>query len=446
MTADRRNPATGARLDAVAGEAALIATFYGRRKSGPKVHEQLYRSLSRATEEVPIPDEWRDPDEQAFLHRFDPPSAHDTTVVQLALNAPDDAARAWESTREQLEKLVSEEGFDGGWWGYTLTYQAVLAPGVDPERGLSELLPSVQKLRLSEELHPLARAEVPGGDIWLLDVPTRGDGLEAATVYAALGPPQQEAALMGTVYGPGATLLMPDLIAHKGYHQMRQYRGGDLESRYEAGVGGLRETTERLLGALGQHTVESGQINELARKYHPLVSVASNLEELHVSLIRQSHNYARWQTRVGSNAVVEFHREQLDTATLELELRVKELRRALETADKSVSVAQVQVAEKQERAQLEIKQARERRQRRIDTAVAVVATALALPEMVDRQATRALLGLAGVEIPQPPPGQVEEPDEVLILLLTQGVVILAVALLFGLAVHLLSKKWRGRGE
>jgi hypothetical protein len=447
MTADPRNSATRIALDEVAGEAALIATFYGRREPIPEVHRLLYRSLSRSPEDAPIPDVWRDPDGQAFLHRFDPSSAHDTTVVQLALNSPGGAAGAWETARKRLENLLNAEDLRGAWWGYTLTYQAVLTPDVDADRGFSELLPSIRTLDSTEVLQPLAQGDVAGGKLWLLDVPTRGEGLAAATLYAALGPPEQEEDLVKAVYGPGATLLMPDLIAHKGYYQMRQYRGGDLESRYETSVSGLREATEHLLSALGHRDMEAAarQVNELSRMYHPLVSVASNLEELHVSLIRQSHNYARWQSRIGDDAVVEFHREHLETATLELELKVKELWRALETADKAVSVAQVRTAQSLEARQRGEDERRRQadkeegyRRRRIDTALAVAAATLALPEMLDREATRALLGSVGV--------RVESQGDILMLLLTQGFIILTAALLLGLAVYFLSKKWRKWGK
>jgi hypothetical protein len=46
-------------------------------------------------------------------------------------------------------------------------------------------------------------------------------------VYLALCPSDKEEEFVRTVIlGVDAALLMPDLITHKAYHQMRQYRGG----------------------------------------------------------------------------------------------------------------------------------------------------------------------------------------------------------------------------
>lgn len=35
-------------------------------------------------------------------------AAHDTIVIQLALNVPEEAAKAWKDTRQALEELLSE--------------------------------------------------------------------------------------------------------------------------------------------------------------------------------------------------------------------------------------------------------------------------------------------------------------------------------------------------
>ena len=90
-----RDSATNGPEGGVAGEAALIATFYGRRDLTPRIHEALYRAASGAKEDNDaIPDNWTGPSGEVLLQRFDPPAAHDTMVVQLALNAPGDAASA----------------------------------------------------------------------------------------------------------------------------------------------------------------------------------------------------------------------------------------------------------------------------------------------------------------------------------------------------------------
>lgn len=222
MSSDAREPPADATPGgAVADEAALIATFYGRRDK-----------MSEAT----IPDVWHDPENNKFLYRFDPPAAHDTTIIQLALNIAGSADTAWETARQRLESLLDTTNLPRLWWGYTLTYQAIVAPGVGADFALGKLQPSIRRLHSSESLQPLAQANMSGGKVWLLDIPTHGGGLEAATVYVALSQPDKEEELVKAIYGPDAGLLMPDLIAHKSYYQMREYRGEKVQRGFEEGI------------------------------------------------------------------------------------------------------------------------------------------------------------------------------------------------------------------
>ena len=69
-----RDSATNGPEGGVAGEAALIATFYGRRDLTPRIHEALYRAASGAKEDNDaIPDNWTGPSGEVLLQRFDPP-------------------------------------------------------------------------------------------------------------------------------------------------------------------------------------------------------------------------------------------------------------------------------------------------------------------------------------------------------------------------------------
>ena len=111
----------------------------------------------------------------------------------------------------------------------------------------------------------------------------------------------------------------------------------------------------------------------------------------------------------------------METATLELELRVEELQRALEMADRAVSVAHVQATKEQED-----------RQRRIGTILAVVGAALTVPGIMDREVARGLLGLF--------PGLAPLGDSFLAHLVTQVLFVLIFALLAGLIVNHLGKR------
>jgi hypothetical protein len=187
-----------------------------------------------------------------------------------------------------------------------------------------------------------------GGKVWLLDIPTHGGGLEAATVYVALSPPVKEEALVKAIYGPGAGLLMTDLIAHKSYHQMREYRGEKVQGSFKKGISYLRKTTNELLESNLDQTVEADDsLQALAHAYPQFIPVVSMLKELHTSLVRQSRNYDQWRTPMKNNGIIEYHRAHIEMATLELELLVTQCQDAIDTADTAVSIAQVQVSKAQ---------------------------------------------------------------------------------------------------
>lgn len=435
MTSDSRDSAINATSgETTAGQAALIATFYGPRGASPtrSLHEQLYRSLARTPEAMGIPDHWDDND--TFLDRFDPPAAPDTTVIQLALNAPGSAPSAWETMRRQLENLLDAiwpelenlleaTGLASAWWGYTLTYQAVLASGADPV--LEELLPAIRRLHSSESLQPLAQAEMSGGKVWLLGIPTHDDGLAAATIYVALSPSDKEGTLMTAIYGPAASLLMPDLISHKGYHQMRQYRGGNVRHRFEEGIKSIQKTSNELLESGVDQTVETNAgFEDLVRAYPRLIPVISILKELHISLVQQLHNYDRWRTQIKGNNVIEYHRGHLEMATSELELLVKQCQNAIDTADMAVSMARDQVSEVQAN-----------RQWWIATLLGVVGLAVSLRGILAREDVEELLGLIPMLEPQ-------HRDNFFVQLGTQIGIVLICALVLVLVVTWIRKRGR----
>lgn len=410
----------------IASAATLIATFYGQRAATVQaLHERLDRAFARVPETSAAPDKWRDSTGETFLRAFDPPAAHDTTVIQLALNAPGSAATAWTATRERLQAILDAAALDGI-WGYTLIYHAVLAPDVAPDEALSRLLPAVRGLHAAKAMKPLAQADMAGGRVWLLDIAVDGNGLEAATIYVALSPPQGERALLETLYGPGAALLMPDLIAHKGYHQIRQYRLGDLMVRYEQHVRSVQESADRLLDDLGQQAANADDLDRLARDYDALTRVLPRMTTLRISLLRQMHNYDWWRREMAANAIIEYHRSHLETGIIELDLLVAQVHEVLEVARTAVTMAQVQTDK-----------ARERQQGQLQLLLAVVGVVLAVPSLLGRDVTSAFLRLMGVAMPR-------EGYNALWLLGLQVGLIVVLALLAVGVVTLLNRRQRPR--
>ena len=373
----RRQEDTATDASMAVGSAALFVTFYVPRERASTLYERL-RSLVQTT--VPEPDGGTDPVSDAgspLVGKVDPPAAHDATAIRVILNAPGEAAGAWEAMRRRLEVMLEDLDPPGRWWGYTMIYQAVVNGGGEMDPVLDELLPAVRRVGSPESLRPLARADLAGGRAWLLDIPQQDDGKGAATICVALSPPDAEDAFKKVLFGP--RLLMADLIAHKCYFLKRQYRGR-LQQDYKERLGAFWETVDGLLDHLSEEARKPERLNRLARNYRVLVGVVSKLNRISVSMDQQLHNYAPWRKQMEGNGIVEYHHGYLEMASRELELMVTQGKDALEVANTAMSMTQV-----------EIDKDLERRQILIGDLLAVTGAALAVPELVNHDAAKAIL-------------------------------------------------------
>jgi hypothetical protein len=223
-----------------------------------------------------------------------------------------------------------------------------------------------------------------GGKVWLLRVPLGDEGLAAATVYLALCSSDKEEGFVRTVIsGPDAALLMPDLIAHKAYQQIRQYRGGDLQSDAEDRASQLLKAAEKLINTDSESPTDVS-LDDLERAYPHSINIVSRLKELHISLLRQSHNYDWWRARIEQNSmqngIIEYHRSHLETATSGIDLLVQQWEDAMESAKAALSMAQIRVDKVQAN-----------RQWWTATLFAVVGFALGLRGLLDREAIEKVL-------------------------------------------------------
>ena len=315
-------------------EAALIANFYGERG---RLHALIDR-LTQGLDLSPLrPGRYVNKASVAQLDHFDPPaiSAHDSTIVQLSLNAPGAVESAWQMMRTQLAAILPDDAVLEGVWGYTLIYQAEMAQGVLPSSALDQVLSAAQGLSTSASECPqmLTKTDMPGGWIGLVALPLEGNGLKAATVYVALSQPDSNYQLVRDVlYNPTAALLMADLIAHKGYYQVRQYRLGDVPDRYRQRMDALRTRAGDILLNLPAGTTDLSELDALGRQYSALIVEVANLHSLQVGLARQVDNYTWWYKQAGEGEVVGYHQHFLEVALRELSLMVDEGQRPLEAA------------------------------------------------------------------------------------------------------------------
>jgi hypothetical protein len=371
-----------------ASGAALIANFYGKGKPGP-LTDELIRSFALTSL---TPSRYADQEGKTLLRSFDPPtdSAHGITVTQLALNADGPVEAAWREMRQRLEAALGDADGLNGVLGYSLIYQAELMPGCAAEDAFATLGPTARRLHpdLPDPLpgaQALASAGAPGGRLWLMSIPLQGDGIQAGTVYLALSEPRAtERLVREALYNPVAPLLTVDLIAHKGYYQIRQYRLGNLDQAYLGQLDKLQDRTDEVLGSLSQAAVKSGELGQLAGEYRLLARAIMRLDELRLAVSGELFNLGWWRQRLRHDDIVEFHHSHLDSSSRELELLVDRGQRPLETAKTAVDMVQARLDKQQGDYQ-----------GRVETILSAAATALSVLVLVDRGTAQAILELLG---------------------------------------------------
>lgn len=375
-------------------KAGIIATVYGPRDKIQPLTNLLGAALGLVIQAFSDQQYLSNPDEGQFLRYFDPPAAYDTRVVLLALSAPGEASRAWETLHQKLKddvvELLDQFAEKKAIWGYNLIYHAALVEGATlDEQARDQLLRLARRpdLEPSKRAEWLAHTNVAGADLWLMDIPNKGEGSQAATVYVALSPMERENDMITKIlYGPGAALLMPDLIAHKSYYQTRQYTG-KRSRRYKERVRNLREKMQPLLGLpapdstaqpVGQE--KHKQLETLSQAYARLLIVTSFFDELRISLAQQLENYTWWEHELGSGNLAPYHKQQIRTVYREVDLLIEMGQRMQEAARTTIEMVQAK-----------LEQAREQRENEIAALIAILGIALAVSQLVDASVANALL-------------------------------------------------------
>lgn len=370
----------------VANDAALIVTFYYLRD--PSGQRDLTKPLmAHLKQELGL--NQPDGNPKVWLERFNPveKSAHDIRVVQLALNATDQlesADTAWVNLSDRLGQLLSDEGFFSGMVGYTLVYQAVLKQRIDPL--FASLLPDKanrRKLLLgkpsAQVLKPLATTDTEYGRLWLLDIPLEQDGRQASAVYVAVCLEDANDDFVGSLlWGESATWLLPDLIAHKSYHQIRQYRGiVEAEVTFSQKLQQVRDTTLELLSDTSKQQ-GSDEFSQLSERSQSLISDMAKLGALRITLAKQQYNYSQWPSN-GAGDIITFHTTRIKANLKELELNLAEAETVLKATDTALNIMQTR-----------LDKAQEGRQFWITTILTLLAIVLAVPQVIDRKVTDAL--------------------------------------------------------
>ena len=278
------------------------------------------------------------------LHCFTPtvPYAKDVTVVELeisALGEDSEASECWPKMLERLE-LVMNDKTVGQILGYTLIYQAVIpdsAPSTLFTRqaaflqiSLTQFLGKTRRPHLPAKANHLSTTSVLNGrgQVWLLNMPNiqapeSGNQLEKGSVYLALCFKSANNDLVGRVlFGEAAHFFIPELIAHKAYNQIRQYRLADKQQDISHQITNLRYNTK--------HQLKN-------------IEGIATFDRLRISLARQQANYEHKTKPFTNNAIMAYHATQLEMAQQELEFIVEEGQNMLQAADLAIAIKQTRL-------------------------------------------------------------------------------------------------------
>ena len=411
--------------------AGLIATFYGPRDELKGLGEWLAQGLRVEMGNY-----------AAFDHSLDDLpliAAQDTSVIQVTLSSEAHSAEeGWPSFCQRLSGILQEEDEKeneekkiAAIWGYTLVYAAVTEENQLSDRKRKEALqrllaharplhgkPATQAWRVNKinKIKPLAYSAVAGGHLWLTHLPLKEDGFNAATIYVALAPPASRAQLAQQVLlGANASLLMPDLIAHKGYRERRQYNLGhqsDRKHRYEKAADTILDNMGDLLYPTPEQTASqlvtqakgdnatdkwhpaqeqiASRLDALTQEYSAFLPIVPRFKQLHVSIQRQLHNFERWKPENETCAdagsmrdILDLHHNLLDTTLADLDQLISKGEETLQVTKHAIDFVQTRLDKR-----------RERRQQAIEIILAAMATAFTFGQILDRELISALTGLA----------------------------------------------------
>lgn len=355
-----------------------VATFYFQRDLMAPLQPQdivnrllaEWKSKLNLIQDKSKPNRWHDPSTGTILRHFTPvrPAANDTFVVQLTLNAIDQnqsATKAWsQDLWLRLQPALRGKDLLQGALGYTLTYQAVLIGQQNTylnDLKLTKLLPDSDSRRLHflslDKLDTLAITDIAGGCVWLVEIPIQGDGLKAATVYVAVCPEEANDEFVAqALYGPNAALFIPDLIAHKSYHQIRQYKGYDKEVKYSQSVTAMRKNTIALLES-NQQVSATDRFEPLVNDSSLLISDIARLVPLRNSLNKQLYNYRPYVEAVKDKAglpqndIFAYHHAHMQTGAEELRLKIEEGERVQRDTDTAVNIIRTRLEKAEQKHQ-----------------------------------------------------------------------------------------------
>lgn len=351
----------------------------------------VYASRGALTSARALVDEW-DREEQLDertclrLGPFACIDAHDSDFLQVALNGSGSARYAWATLRDRGARLVRRlEGAKIELRGYTLLYQAY-EEEAQVRQALDELVAYAKPLS-TDRPGLLAVDERPTGALALVRDRSAG-GEDLSMVYIALlarGVARPEWGAQWFL-GDKSAFFLPDLISHKGYDQIHQYRSS--VEPYEARLTMLDEVTRVLVAEARASKAASRALEQAEGTYRDVQRVRTLFEKVQVSLEQQLANLAVFESKGVNGPVLAHHLSAIRTAVNELSFFVRKGRIAYESALLSLETVRT-FLEKNESDRQDI----------LQDAMGGLGAALAVPQIVTLDVAGELLMWLGVPCP-----------------------------------------------
>ena len=360
-----------------------------------KVYDDIESELERFLANDSTTPNVADLNTNRFLRYFDPSNATDSRIVQLSLATTDvEISTAWETLRHQLEddssgiNLADFLNQADYIWGYTVMYMArrdyQLNFRLESDRTMIHLarMPHASPPDPKSHPEPLACSSMHGVDLYLMTIPNRRSGINAGMVYVACVPPdKREAFVLNMVYGERAVLVMADLIFHKSFSQIRQYRG-HVEA-YKTKASSLRENLVKLLEA------SNADLSHVEKTYINLVMATSIFDDVRFSLEEQLENYRWWHKKLPTGDLANYHQTHIQTAHNELNLLIGKGESTLDMAKTTLQILQT----RQNEAQRKRDEKREQHELLIGVLIGIFGVALAISQIIDSVAARAIINI-----------------------------------------------------
>lgn len=391
----------------IASHPALFVTFVCARdkKDQESVVTPLITHLARPEAQGGLAllshgsNQWSNNERKTFAFSFVHPELPDIELLQVVLNPAgneNEAAggflRAWETLKQALKEMPAQESL----MGRTVVYQAALPAEGEPHATMQKLL-ATEKLRATNGYaisQPRAYSQVTGGHLWLLATP---GGIAQESIYLALGAKEsQETLNLAVLFGQKAALIWPDTVAHKAYFMASDYFTNEIRQRLRDDGNALMEET---VSILQQHDLsDSTLLDQLSQRVAQLATMIAELRRLHSGLQIHQANYERSsEYNPLSGAIVDYHRLQIKNRLTRIKHDLIDANAALEAANTAINTLrtkyeQIQATQAQERNQLERERAKQeaRADSLTNAILAILAVALALPQLIDRDVIKAL--------------------------------------------------------